>query len=351
MKDNSSKPNGHAVTPNDTIISVPPEPLNDVVSPVQGGSVLEMQTGLFNLGRNRALQSGTVEARSEDIDALTDHARAMAKQTYRDKYDPSQNVHDAMHEAEYRRLFAHRAEAEKAEQHTAANLRDAEDKLAATPKAGPKPHIHPLLTVAFIAAITLTVAPTLHDNIFLTIGDDLLAWLGAALSSAFVGAMLTLAILKGQRTKWEWIGVAAGVILGIGLGAVRLSAASGASDGLLAAGLTIMEIAAVLLLEGLGSGLRARKGEWFTKNAAETVAVAARDAAHADLTRWQDRVKDLNESIAAKIALVENRHNRNIHLPELEGVAIKAVMDGYNAGTTENIGRLRGVRFATKRTM
>ena len=114
MKDNSSKPNGHAVTPNDTIISVPPEPLNDVVSPVQGGSVLEMQTGLFNLGRNRALQSGTVEARSEDIDALTDHARAMAKQTYRDKYDPSQNVHDAMHEAEYRRLFAHRAEAEKA---------------------------------------------------------------------------------------------------------------------------------------------------------------------------------------------------------------------------------------------
>jgi hypothetical protein len=72
-----------------------------------------MQTGLFHLGRNRALQSGTTEPRSEDILALKDHARAMAKQTYRDKYDPVQNVHDAMHETEYRRDLAQREEAEK----------------------------------------------------------------------------------------------------------------------------------------------------------------------------------------------------------------------------------------------
>jgi hypothetical protein len=351
MKDGSSRPNGHADISNDTSMNVPPEPLNDVVSPVQGGSVLEMQTGLFNLGRNRARHSGTAEARSEDIETLTDHARAMAKQTHCDKFDPSKNIHDEMHEAEYRRLVAHRAEAEQAERHAAANLRDAENKLAETPKAGPRPHVHPILTAAFIAVIALTVAPTLHDNILLTIGDDLLVWFGAIVSSAFVGVMLTLAILKGQRTKWEWIGVAAGVILGIGLGAVRLSAANGASDGLIAVGLTIMEIAAVLLLEWLGSGLRMREEEWLPRYAAEDTAVAARDAAQTDLTRWQDRVKGLGESIDAKIALVENRHNRNIHLPELEGVAIKAVMDGYNAGIAENIGRLRGVPHAARRTM
>jgi len=351
MKNSSSKPNGHADTPNDTIINIPPEHLSGVVSPVQGGSVLEMQTGLYSHGRKRALHSGTVEPRPEDVAALTEHARAMARQTYRDKFDPSQNVHDAMYEAEYKRDVAHRAEAEQAEGCAAANLRDAEIKLAETPKAGPKPHIHPLLTVAFIVAITLTVAPTLHDNIFITIGDDLLSWFAAALSSAFVGAMVTLAILKGQRTKLAWIGVAAGVILGIGLGAVRLSAANGASDGLIAVGLTIVEIAAVLLLEWLGNGLQAREGEWLDKNSVETVAIAARDAAQADLMRWQVRVKGLNESIAAKIALVEDRHNRNIQLPELEAVAIKAVMDGYNAGITENIGRIRGVPSANRRTM
>ena len=189
MKDSSSKPNGHADSPNDTIINVPLEPLTDVISPVHSGSVLEMQTGLFSLGRNRALQSGTVESRSEDAAALTDHARAMAKQTYRDKYDPSANAHDAMQETEYKRLFGQRVDAETTEQHAAANLREAEIKLAGTPKAGPKPHVHPWLIAAFTVAITLTVAPTLHD--LLATSDDMLAWFIATLSSALGGLMVT----------------------------------------------------------------------------------------------------------------------------------------------------------------
>jgi hypothetical protein len=31
-----------------------------------------------------------------------------------------------------------------------------------------------------------------------------------------------------------------------------------------------------------------------------------------------------------------------MHLPELEAVAVKAVLDGYNSGIAENVGRLRG---------
>jgi len=349
MKDeNSKRANGHLDVPAYAAVDVPREPLTDVVSPVHGGSVLEMQTGLFSLGRNRALQSGTVESRSEDETALTNHASAMAKQTYRDRYDPSANPHDAMQEAEYKRLFGQRVDAETTEQHAAANLREADNKLAVTPKAGPKPHVHPLLITAFTVAITLTVAPTLHDLI--ATSDDMLAWFLATLSSALVGFMVTWAILSGRRSKWEWIGVAAGVTLGLGLCAVRLSATGDAGDKGIAVGLTIVEIATVLLLEWLASGLRTRDAEWLPKHAVEVQATAARDAALADLSRWKGKVKELDEAIAVKIALVENRHNRNIHLPELEGVAIKAVMDGYNAGITENIGILRGVRYATRRT-
>lgn len=50
---------------------------------------------------------------------------------------------------------------------------------------------------------------------------------------------------------------------------------------------------------------------------------------HTDLLRWQARLGELRDKIAALIALLEDRHNRNIHLPELEAVAIKAVRDGY----------------------
>ena len=145
-------------------------------------------------------------------------------------------AHDAMHQAEYDRMLAQRKEAEKGEQHAAANLRDAETNVARTPKAGDKPAASPILVVAFIVAIMLTIAPTLHDALFLTLGDDLLAWFFSALCAAFVGAMLTLAILSGRRTAWTWVGVGAGVIFGIGLGAVRLAAAEGTGEVVLAFG-------------------------------------------------------------------------------------------------------------------
>ena len=88
---------------------------------------------------------------------------------------------------------------------------------------------------------------------------------------------------------------------------------------------------------------RSSEAAWFVRHTAESEAMAARDAAQADLTRWQTRLKELNEAITNKIAFVEDRHNRNVHIAELEAVGIKAVLDGYNAGIAENIGRVRGV--------
>lgn len=348
MKRNSKKPEQY----NDEEANAPerhplPNPLDGVVSASDHGSVLGMQTGLFHLGRNRAFQSGTTESLQEDIRSLKDHARAMARETYRDRYDPSANVHDAMHQKEYERALVQRSEAEKGEQHAAANLRDADTILALTPKAGNKPAASPILVAAFIIAITLTVAPTLHDALFLTIGDDLLAWFFSALCAAFVGTMLTLAILSGRRTVWTWVGVGAGVILGLGLGAIRLAAAEGAGQVAFGLGLTVVEIAAVLLLEWVASGLRASDEAWLVLHAAENQAIAKRDAAQVDLTRRQTRINELRDAIANKIAFVEDRHNRNIHIAELEAVAIKAVLDGYNAGIAANVGRVRGVSGRT----
>lgn len=320
-----------------------PNPLEGVVAVCERGSVFEMQTGLFHLGRNRALQSGTTEPNQDDIQSLKDHSQAMAKDTYRDRFDPSANRADAMHQAEYERTVVQRKESEKGEQHAAANLRDAETNLAQTPKAGNKPAAAPILVVAFIVAIMLTIAPTLHDSLFHTIGDDLLAWFSSALCAAFVGAMLTLAILSGRRTAWTWVGVGAGIIFGLGLGALRLASAEGSGEVLFALALTVVEIAAVVLLEWLASGLRASEAAWLLLHAAESKAIAGRDAAQTDLTRRQARLKELGDAITRKIAFVEDRHNRNIHIGELETVAIKAVLDGYNAGIAENLGRIRGV--------
>jgi hypothetical protein len=319
------------------------DPLDQVISTRDGGSMLRMQTGLFHLGRNRALESGTTNPEPDDIRALEDHARAMARETYRDRYDPEAHIHDAMHKVEYERNLALRDETEKGARHSAANLRDAELALASTPKAGEKPTVSQLLEAAFVVAITITVAPTLHDAIFHTLGDDLLEWFAASVSAGFVALMLTFSILAGRRSTWTLVGLGAGVTLGLGLGAVRLASAERASDVLFALGLTAIEIAAVLLLEWLARGLRARETGWEERHRAETEAIGRRDAAAADLARRQGDIRELRVIIAGQIAVVEDRHNRNIHIGELEAVAVKAVNDGYNAGIAENVGRVRGV--------
>jgi hypothetical protein len=322
-------------------------PPNNAVATSRNSSVLEMQTGLFQLGRKRALSSGITESLPEDAKALTHHAWAMARDTYRDLYDPTRNTHDSMHQAEYEKVVMHRDEAERAEEHASANLRDAEIKVAATPKAGPRPSAHTGLVAAFIVAITVTIAPTLHDSVFHSLSDEMLIWCFSLLSAAFVAAMLTLAILTGRSTKWTWVGMLAGVVLGSGLGAVRLSYAENASEVAFGAGLTAVEVAAVILLEWLARGLRSAEVLWSSRNDGEQQALATRDAADTELLRRQARVKDANESIMREVAFVEDRHNRHIHIAELEEVAIKATLDGYNSGIAENIGRLRGVRRGT----
>src|ERR1022692_5050883 len=107
--------------------STPSHPLDNVVTAdsTRRGTVLEMQTGLFELGHNRAKGSGTTEPIPEDLKALEDHAQAMARDTYRDAFDPAIHHQDAMHKAEFDRDVATRDQSQKGEAHATANLRDA----------------------------------------------------------------------------------------------------------------------------------------------------------------------------------------------------------------------------------
>jgi len=197
-----------------------------------------------------------------------------------------------------------------------------------------------LETQTITAAIT--VLPTLHDYVFHTVSDDLLAWFGALASAVFLSAMVTLGIIHGRHSSWMWVGTIAGVTLGVGLCLVRLSSAEGAGEKLFAAGLTVVEIAEVLLLEGIARSLRRREAIWREIKTAEDLAVHFRDAEQVNLSRCQAEKEELDERIQLEIRSVADRQYCSQHLPELESVAVKAVLDGYNQGIAENIGHLRG---------
>jgi len=87
---NAHRPNGES-----TLAASPSHSLDNVIDPAPGcGAILQMQTGLFELGRNRSQVSGTAKPVPEDILSLENHARSIARDTYRDQFDPKKNVHD-----------------------------------------------------------------------------------------------------------------------------------------------------------------------------------------------------------------------------------------------------------------
>jgi hypothetical protein len=345
MNANGQKPNSHNHHEGAAAPEQPLHPLDNVFSPApQGGPILEMRTGLWHLAYNRAVLSGASEPVPEDLKALQDHARAVARDTFREKFDPVNNPHDHAHQVEYERLLKQRDEIELGIAHAQANVHQAERALASIAKAGPQPEANPWLVAAFVVALLTSLSPTLHDVLFYTIPDPLLSWFWSSGCASFLATMLTLAILSGRRTAWRWAGGIAGVVLGIGLLALRLSSAQGPAEVLFAFGLTIVEISAVGLLEWLASGLRTSDEEWVERKFEEDKAIAARDAEIADLERRKTSSREVNEDIRQKIAYFEDRAFRNLHLPELEAVAVDTVRDGYSAGIAENVGRLRGVQ-------
>ena len=322
-----------------------PHPLDGVTSKSTDGSVvLKLETGLFELGRNRARDSGAITPHPEDLQSLEEHAHAIARQTYQESFDPSKHAHDKVRDDEYQGQLAERAEVQHSAAHARANLRDAEMALAKTSKAGDKPTPNSWLLAAAIISIDLSVAPTLHDRFFYTLNDDLLVWFASIASAAFVAAILALAILAGRNSVGRHACLFAGIGIGIALGIIRLSTTESLAEVMFAVGLTVFEIAAVLLLEWVARALRDSEEKWVQAKRIEDEATRIREVYADDLAQRTERLDQISKAIRDHLAYVEERSSRNLEVADLETVAVKAVLDGYNAGIRENVGRIRGIR-------
>jgi hypothetical protein len=313
------------------------------------GPLLRLQFDLFNFGRSRAIQSGAQEPVEPDVQSLEEHARAMARENYRESFDPSRYTHDRLRDDEYRKLLKDRDHAESAVKFAAALVRELREALAKQQSGLPQPKVSLFLMFAVAVVIAVTVAPTLHDSIFSTIEDDLGAWFASMLTGGFLGALIAWGILgsfsvTGHRTAVHWVGLAAGLTITLGLGIFRMSAAQGAGEVGLAVALTLVETGVVVLAEWVAAGLRKKHQEYEAKQTTINEASAQLEAAQADHKRCLDNLQEIKDGIAAHISYVEDRELRHLSIQELESVAVKAILDGYNAGIAANRGRIFGVR-------
>jgi len=196
-----------------------------------------------------------------------------------------------------------------------------------------------------VVGIAATIAPTVHDALFSTLEDDVLAWFFSLAGAGFLAAVVVWAILgsigaTGRRTAANWVGLAAGITISIGLGLFRLSSAGEIQEIVFAVALTLIEVGLVVLAEWVAAGLREHFREWKTRRDSRDLAEAALSAAKGEHERRLHYVATLNERVNRHIEYVEDLDLRNVNLQELIAQAVKAVLDGYNDGIAYNHGHV-----------
>ncbi|MDT4955651.1 MAG: hypothetical protein QOJ02_3789 [Acidobacteriota bacterium] len=320
--------------------------------PIQGQVVdviLRMHSDLFEHGRKRAELSRDVEPTEHDLNSLEEHAGAMANEAYREPYDPHKNEEHKLREVEYQSLKSSQPKVALAVGFAEADVAKLEDEMSKA-KSNMKPPTNPqVLMLSAVAGLALTIAPTLHDYIFITMKDDVLNWAISLLSAAVYGVFITWGLLDtddagGRRTVRNWLGLAGGIGVPVGLGILRVANAIGLAEVLFAGALTIVEIGIVLLLESRAVTLRTAYQEWAAQQAILTDISTRLEAARSHLARSKQKLTEIRDAIDSHIRLVEELSVRNFNIEKIKADAIKAVRDGYFEGLAINRGYLLGVR-------
>jgi hypothetical protein len=315
------------------------------------GPLMRFQVGLVEHGAERARQSGALEPRQEDLDALVDHAVAMARDAHRPAYEPAKNPNDRLREDRFGRNMGRRGVVAEAEEHAEVALRETELERARVPMAGGKPEVPVFLAAGAVFVLALTVTATLRDFMFASMEDDVLAWGLSLVMALGFGGFLASSALAGQPHEESGVAprrgntaVVGGIVVALALGAWRISGADGLGDVLTAVALTGLETGVIVILEWTGRRHEAAVLRWRARDDARSTVDAAVAVAELDLERRRKELSRLDEAIAEHVAYVEDRVFRNLAIEELSKAATTAVKDGYNAGVAENRGRTRGPR-------
>lgn len=316
---------------------------------IKHGRTLYSFKELFKLGYQRAISSGKTESDEKDIETLSHHAAAMAKETYCEKYSPDKLSHDGLREKEFQHLLTEREGAEKASKFASIEVKEKDAEASQLSIDTEKPRAQSWIMWTATLVLSLTLAPAFHDFVFFTLFDDLLNWLFSLIAGCSIGAFLAYSIgnnVEADEGKklLRLGGLIGGITIAVGLGILRLAGSEEFGGKILAVGFTLIEVGIILVLELVGKGVRKKYQNWLPLFETYNKALAALDAAKKELTRRLQKIDEINLAINDHISYVEQRNTNNKRVEEIEAVAVRSVVDGYSQGLAENAGRLLGVK-------
>lgn len=308
--------------------------------------ILKMHNDLVEYGRQRAKLSLDIKPNQDDLRALQEHAEAMAEEAYREAYDPNRHEDHKLREAEYQKLQNDREEAELTSGYALAEVSKLESEMAKAQSNMLPPTKPQVLMISAVAGLALTIAPTLHDYVFITMTDDITNWAVSLLSAAIYGVFITWGLLdsddvRGRRSARNWLGLVGGIGVPVGLGLLRVANASDTAEVVFAIALTVVEVGIVILLESRSATLRLAYQEWAVQQAGVKDIATRLEAARAKLARRKQALAEINNAINEHINLVAELAVRNFNIDKIKADAIGAVRDGYFDGIAYNRGLTR----------
>lgn len=244
-----------------------------------------------------------------DLTSVENYARSVAQAILTTGYDPKGNPAHQLREAAYQKALRDLAETELSVAHAAATIKDAERQEAEQRQLLLEPRLDTKVLVAGIASLAISVAPPLHD--LLPMEDDVLVWFIALCGGAFIGSFVAWCITSpsnfdptGKRSLANKAGLFGGIGVGVATFLLRLSA----GDLLSAIALSILEIAAVVMLESFAVPLRQRYQLFNIASQANAKGAAVLTAHRAEGDRRDHKLQALRQEIQSHTRYVEALH-------------------------------------------
>lgn len=309
---------------------------------------------VYKMGKACAVESRALKISPDDLQPGIEHAKAMAQETHRELFNPSEQPADQLRDSEFKKLLAEREEAELMGKYAAADLAELEKELAGMAYGG-NPPVAPSLywQLAAGAVIALTVAVALHDQVFRS-ESEAIAWaysFGVGLLCGWFVVSLILYDPKGNADptvprKRNWFGLIAGVVFGLAFLGVRISPADDlygvwVAVGWFALGMTVLEIAVVIGLHTVAERYHEALHNWQAHAQPAARTAAAIEVVKKHYEDYRQRQRELNEEVEQYISYVDERQVRHNHREEIEALVVTAYTHGYSDGVASNVGDVR----------
>lgn len=299
---------------------------------------------LYDKGFELAKRSGARQAEEASLSSLTDLADRASGRFAAAPYEPGTNIADEYAENRYQGGLGDEADLKQQVAYAHAHWRERAMELAALGDGPERPTFPLFLAMTAVLAIGLTIAPTLHDLLFVALlGRGAPALGGALLAGALIAAVLVWGILgrsdgpAGSRLeRLAWTGL--GVLFGVALYLMRASLSHGNEEQLLSLGLAVLEAVFIVLVERVAAA-RARH------LAAVQEDLQAKAAAERQLAAAKGLLEDRKQALAecqSKLDHHQERVREREHLtraaPKFQEAARAAARAGYEAGLASNRG-------------